>query len=110
MTRTRVMAHRRSRKRRPRSREALVVRSLSDSRLACEAHGFFRRPEERFRLADAFLLLGGRIGIIHDAGAGLDRHAAVLHHGRAQNDASIHLAIGAEIADAAGVRTALVLL
>ncbi len=40
----------------------------------------------------------------------LDMHEAVFHHRGAQHDASVHFAPGAEIADAAGIDAALVLL
>src|SRR3954467_15622674 len=110
MTRTRVIARRRSRKRSSRSREALKPSSLADPRLAGKTHCLFRGPEEGLGFVDAFLLLGGRVGIVDDARAGLDRHTPVLHNGRAQHDTGIHLAIGAEIADASGIGPALVLL
>src|SRR5918994_5706911 len=99
MTRTRVMARRRSRKRPTRSREALPP-SLPEPRLAGEAHRLFGRPEKGFRLVDAFLLLGSRVGIVDDARARLHGHAPVFDHGGAQHDAGVHLAVGAEIADA----------
>src|SRR5215212_6010278 len=116
MTSTRVMRRepgtRREAATRETTRSSTVSRegSLSEARTAGEPHGIFSRPKQRFGLVDAFLLLGGRIGIVDDAGARLDRHAAVLHHRRPEHDAGVHLAVGAEIADAARIRPALVLL
>src|SRR5271170_2265923 len=76
----------------------------------CEADRFFRRAEQCARLVDAFLLLGGRGGIVDDAGARLDMHPPVFDDRSAQHDAGVHFAARAEIADAPGVDAALVLL
>src|SRR3546814_17829932 len=54
-------------------------------------------------LVPALLVLGLRLAIGDQAGAGLDVHRAVLHHRGAQRDAGIHRAAGAEVADAADV-------
>ena len=45
-----------------------------------------------------------------DAGAGLHVDLAVLHHRGAEHDAGVHRAVGGEIADAAGIGAALLLL
>src|SRR5271154_4136373 len=47
-----------------------------------EPHRLLRRPEQRLRLVDAFAVLVGRVGIVDDAGAGLDMHEAVPDHRR----------------------------
>ncbi len=83
---------------------------LPPSRGAGEALGFFRRAEQRLGLVDAFLLLGLRIGIRHDAGAGLHVHGAVLDQRGAQDDAAVELAGRGKIADRPGVEPALVVL
>src|SRR5256714_6309318 len=85
-------------------------RLLPASCRARESARFLRCAEERLGLVDTFLLLGLRIGIGHDAGAGLHVHHAVLHQRGAQHDGGVHLAGGGEIADRAGVESALVLL
>src|SRR5438105_2062709 len=53
-------------------------RSLPPPRRAGEALGFFGGTEQGLGLVDAFLLLGFRVGIGDDAGAGLHIHGAVL--------------------------------
>src|ERR1700730_14119610 len=77
---------------------------------AGEALGFLGGAEQRLGLVDAFLLLGLRIGIGDDAGAGLHVHHAVLDQRGAHHDAAVELAGGGEIADRAGVEPALLLL
>src|SRR5215217_2911820 len=72
---------------------------LPEPRPARETHRILGGPEQGFCFVDALLLLRGGVGIEHDAGAGLNRHPAVLHHGRAQDDAGVHLPIRTEIAD-----------
>ncbi len=66
--------------------------------------------EQGLGLVHAFLLLGGRIGIVDNSRARLHMHSPVLHDGGAQHDAGIHLAARTEIADAAGIGAALLLL
>src|SRR5579872_3577827 len=75
-----------------------------------EAHGLLRRAEQRPRLVGAFAVFVVGRRIVDDSGAGLHMHLAVLDHRGAQHDAGVHLAGGAEIADAAGIDAALVLL
>ena len=74
---------------------------------AGKTHGLIGGAEQGLGLVDAFLMLvfGNAVG--DDAGAGLDIHLAVLDDGGAQHDAGVHVAIGGEIADAAGIDAAL---
>ena len=78
-------------------------------RRACEAPRLLGGAEQRFRLVHAFLLLGARIAVGDNAGAGLHIHFSVFDQSRAQHDAGIHVAGGGEIADAAGIDAALFL-
>src|SRR4051812_23699526 len=87
-----------------------LLRSLSPSGRAREAARLFGGAEQSLGLVDAFLLLGFRIGIRDDAGAGLDVHRAVLDQRGAQHDGGVHPASGGEIADRAGIEPALLLL
>src|SRR5712691_11491854 len=75
--------------------------SLPAARGAGEPLRLLGGAEQRLGLVDAFLLLGFRIGIGDDAGAGLDVHGAVLDQRRAQHDAAVELAGDREIADRA---------
>src|SRR5215813_12957420 len=88
--------------------EAIAL--LSPLRGAGEAARLLCGAEQGLGLVDAFLLLEARVGIRHDAGAGLHIEHAVLDQRGAQRDAGVHLAGGREIADAAGVEAALLLL
>src|SRR5687768_10649108 len=72
-----------------------------------KAHRLFRGTEEGRGLAYAFRLLAFRDRIGDDTGAGLHIHGPILHHRGPEYDAGIHLAIRGEIADAAGIKTAL---
>src|SRR5579863_2261040 len=63
-----------------------------------EAPGFFGGSEQCLCLVDAFLLFELRIGVSHDAGAGLHIHDAVFDERGAQHDAGIHVCAGREIA------------
>src|SRR5262245_49482282 len=69
-----------------------------------------RRAEERARLVQGFLQLRFGIAVEHHAAARLGVDHAVLHDGRAKRDAGVHVAAGAEIADAPRIDAALVLL
>src|SRR6478672_2498678 len=71
---------------------ARLLRSLSPSGCAREAASLFGSTEQSLGFVDAFLLLGFRIGIGDDAGAGLHIHHAVLDQRRAQRDAAIEFA------------------
>src|SRR5262245_22278402 len=73
--------------------------SLPTPRCAREAARFFGGAEQGLGLVDAFALLGRRVRIGDDAGAGLHVHRAVLDECRAQHDRGVHLAGGGEIAD-----------
>src|SRR5215470_7675900 len=94
----------------------MSLRSIRATRLlpplsrAGEAARLLGGAEQRLRLVDAFLLLVLRIGVGDHAGAGLHVHAAVLDERGAQHDAGVHLAGGGEIADAARIEAALLLL
>ena len=81
---------------------------LPPSRAGREAHRLLGGAEQRLRLVDAFALLVGGIAVVDDAGARLHMHQPVLDDRGAQHDAGVHLARGAEIADAAAVDAALV--
>src|SRR5215213_11764350 len=83
---------------------------LSEAGAAREPDRILGGPEERFGLVDAFQLLRCRIGVMDDSGASLHEHPAVLYDCRAKDDAGVHFAIGAEIADASGIRAPFVLL
>src|SRR5215216_3925140 len=54
--------------------------ATAEPRPARETHRILGGPEQGFCFVDALLLLRGGVGIEHDAGAGLNRHPAVLHH------------------------------
>src|SRR5262249_36887138 len=83
---------------------------LPAARRAREPLRLLGRAEQRLGLVDALLLLGLGIGIGDDAGAGLHVHGAVLDQRGAQHDAAVELAGGGEIADRAGIESALLLL
>src|ERR1700704_3404254 len=72
----------------------LCALSLPASSSAREALGFLGGAEQRLGLVHAFLLLGLRIGIGNDAGAGLHIHGAVLDERGAQHDRGVHVARG----------------
>ena len=55
------------------------------------------RRFERGELAQALLVLGGRVGVVHDPGARLEVRDAVGHHDRAQRDARVHRAAGERV-------------
>src|SRR5216684_2199657 len=95
---------------RPRGPRATGILSLPAPRRAGEPLRLLGRAEQRLGLVDAFLLLGLRIGVGDDAGAGLHVHYAVLDQRGAQHDAAVELAGGGEIADRTGVEPALLLL
>src|SRR5215468_6333035 len=70
------------------------LKLLSAAGGAGEALRLLGGAEQRLGLVDAFLLLGLRIGIGDDAGAGLHVHRAVLDQRGAQHDAAVHVARG----------------
>src|SRR3981189_2281942 len=76
-----------SRQRTDASSFATTAPSLPALAGAGEAPRLLGGAKQRFRLVDAFLLLGGRVGIGDDAGAGLNIHVAVLDQRGAQHDA-----------------------
>src|SRR5690606_11571885 len=84
----------------------IMARLLPETGFGRNARGFARGGEERGGLGLALALLVSRIAVGDDAGAGLDVHDAVLHHGGAQDDAGIDRAVGREVADAASVGAA----
>src|SRR5258708_10061007 len=73
---------------------------------AGEAHGFFRRANQRARLQHALVVLRLEVGVGHHADAGLDIQDVVLDQGGAQHDAGVHRAVGGEVAGAAGIDAA----
>src|ERR1700754_3105348 len=75
--------------------ELEALGGLGDCAEQCAAfvHGFFP--------------LGGRVGVVDDAAAGLHVQAAVLDHGGADGDGRIRIAPPAQPADGAGVDVAL---
>src|ERR1043166_10183371 len=84
--------------------------SLPPFRGTGKAFGLLSGAEQRLGLVDAFLLLGLRIGIGDDTGAGLHVHVAVLDERGAQHDRGIHVTCSGEITDRAGIKAALFLL
>src|SRR3954470_972043 len=60
------------------------------------------------RLVDRLLVFARWIGVGHDARAGLQISPAVFQDNRAQRDATIQRPVEPEIADGAGVTTALI--
>ncbi len=56
------------------------------------AHSLRHRAEQRTPLVHGFLVLGRGIGVVHDAGAGLDVQAGVLGHGGTDRDGGIRIA------------------
>src|SRR3970040_1843519 len=80
--------------------------TISTYSVSREIRGFLGGAGQRAPLFAAFLVLalGGRIR--DHAAAGLDINLAILEDGGPERDAGVHLAVGAEIADAAGVDAA----
>ena len=65
-----------------------------------------RGGDERARFGFAFALFVGGVAVGDDTGPGLHVHDPVFDDRRAQNDAAVHIAVGAEIPNATGVAAA----
>ena len=64
------------------------------------------RRHRRPRLEQDLVELVDRVGLHHDRAAGADRRPPRAHHDRADDDAEVHHAVEAEVADRAGVDAA----
>src|SRR5262245_25526175 len=75
-----------------------------------KAHGLLGRLEQGAGFVEALLLFRRGIAVGDNPGTRLHVDRAVLHERRAQDDAAVHLAIGREVAHAASIGSALLLL